>query len=95
MIHQAICSTTYHSLPSFPLHFACLPVDLSWNINYVDCHGILIMWINKFSILGINQKATKDITKGILYSIKAIQIGFKSRLDISTGISCNTLTALM
>ncbi len=26
----------YHSLPAFPLPFACLPVDLSWNINYVD-----------------------------------------------------------
>ena len=35
-IHQAICLTTHHSLPSFPLHLACLPVDLSWNINYVD-----------------------------------------------------------
>ena len=35
-IHQAIWSTTHHSLPSFPLHFACLLVDLSWNINYVD-----------------------------------------------------------
>ena len=35
-INQAICSTTHHSLQSFPLHFACLPVDLSWNINYVD-----------------------------------------------------------
>jgi hypothetical protein len=35
-IRQAIFSTIHHSLPSFPIHLACLPIDLSWHINYMD-----------------------------------------------------------
>ncbi len=60
-IRQAIYLTTHHSLPSFPIHLACLPIDLSWHINYV---------YNKFGILAINQKSPKDITEGILLVIR-------------------------
>ena len=81
-IHQAICSTIHHSLSSFPLHFACLLVDLSWNINYVDKFiGILIV---------INQKPPKDITEGILFTL-LIQFNLCSCHEMKDVMSCNNI----